>query len=138
MVALVNKCILYLLLKIGNGTQLCAGYLRALPAQQVLLGRWRGGLVAVKVLHESCMEHAGCAALDGFRTEAEMLQSLHHPNIINFYGACFEGKQVRYPLLTQADLHWLQILTLTVLSVTCLTSCSCADDVGERGTQPCL
>ena len=67
--------------------------------RQVLLGRWRGGLVAVKVLHESCMEHADSAALDGLRKEAEMLQSLHHPNIINFYGACFEGKQARDPLL---------------------------------------
>ena len=63
----------------------------------------------MKVLHESCMEHADSAALDGLRKEAEMLQSLHHPNIINFYGACFEGKQARGPLLGRGA-HGLMLM----------------------------
>ena len=53
----------------------------------------------MKVLHESCTEHADSAALADIRKEAKMMQDLHHPNIINFYGACFEGKRVRYPLM---------------------------------------
>ena len=68
--------------------------------------------MAVKVLHERCIEHADPAALDGLRKEAEMLQNLHHPNILNFYGACFEGQQVRCALLKCNALHGLMMLTI--------------------------
>ena len=62
---------------------------------QVLLGRWRHALVAVKVLREECTQHASSAALADFRREAELLQSMRHPYILNFLGACFDGKPVR-------------------------------------------
>ena len=62
---------------------------------QVLLGRWKGALVAVKVLRESTLRHANAAQLTQFQREAEMLQSLAHPNILSFYGACFSCKPVR-------------------------------------------
>ncbi|KAK9831310.1 hypothetical protein WJX81_001003 [Elliptochloris bilobata] len=56
---------------------------------QVLLGRWRGALVAVKVLRESSVN---ASALEDFRQEAATLQALRHPNVLNFYGACLECK----------------------------------------------
>ena len=72
----------------------------------------------MKVLHESCMEHADSAALDGLRKEAEKLQSLHHPNIINVCGACFEGKQARDPLLRRIALCWEADAHIPVLAIT--------------------
>ena len=60
---------------------------------QVLLGRWRGTPVAVKVLKESAQ--ADAATLADFQTEAEMLCRLRHPNILDFYGACQTANTVR-------------------------------------------
>lgn len=51
--------------------------------------------MAVKVLREECTQHAGSAALADFRREAELLQSMRHPYILNFLGACFDCKPVR-------------------------------------------
>ena len=68
---------------------------KTLHPAQVLLGRWRHALVAVKVLREECTQHAGSAALADFRREAELLQSMRHPYILNFLGACFDRKPVR-------------------------------------------
>ena len=61
----------------------------------MLLGRWKCALVAVKVLREECTQHASSAALDDFRREAELLQSMRHPYILNFLGACFNCERVR-------------------------------------------
>ncbi len=54
---------------------------------QVLLGKWRGSLVAVKVLREEIVERASAAELHQFKQEAAMLQASRHPYILNFYGA---------------------------------------------------
>ena len=53
-------------------------------------------LVAVKVLRQSSAQRANAAALAEFRQEAETLQSLRHPCILNFYGACFDCEPVRH------------------------------------------
>ena len=65
----------------------------------MLLGRWRHALVAVKVLREECTQHASSAALADFRREAELLQCMRHPYILNFLGACFDCKPVRHVAL---------------------------------------
>ena len=62
---------------------------------QVMLGRWRGALVAVKVLHEIGEGGESPNALADFRREADTLRSLRHPNILNFYGACFNSRPAR-------------------------------------------
>ena len=49
----------------------------------------------VKVLKQTSLQRSNTAALDEFRQEADMLQSLRHPNILNFYGACFNCHPVR-------------------------------------------
>ena len=67
-------------------------------AKQVLLGRWRGCLVAVKMLRESSLSSGRTAVLEEFKQEAEMLQRLRHPNILNFYGACIQCHPVRLPM----------------------------------------
>ena len=72
---------------------------------QVVLGRWRCTLVAVKVLREECTQHANSAALADFRREAGLLQSMRHPYILNFLGACFNCKPVRTSSLSWCDLH---------------------------------
>ena len=76
-----------------SSLQATAGQLSA--AAQVVLGRWKCALVAIKVLREECMQHASSAALADFRREAELLQSMRHPFILNFLGACFDCKPVR-------------------------------------------
>ena len=60
----------------------------------MLLGRWRGALVAVKVLKQTSLQRSNTAALIEFQQEADMLQRLRHPNILNFYGACFDCQPV--------------------------------------------
>ena len=65
----------------------------------MLLGRWRGCLVAVKMLRESSLGGGRTAVLDEFKQEAEMLQRLRHPNILNFYGACVECHPVRLHMI---------------------------------------
>ena len=70
---------------------------------QVVLGRWRGAYVAVKVLHGALEQGGYQDALGQFRLEAEMLQGLRHPNILSFYGACFDSKPARLlPRLCEA------------------------------------
>ena len=61
----------------------------------MLLGRWQLSLVAVKVLKEECTQHVSSNELANLRQEAEMLQTLNHPAILRFYGACFTCKPVR-------------------------------------------
>lgn len=61
---------------------------------QVQLGRWKGALVAVKVVKHSSTEHS-LAAQEDFQMEALTLQSLKHPNILVFYGACYSNDSVR-------------------------------------------
>lgn len=48
---------------------------------QVYKGRWRGVLVAVKVLHHSSKEN-----YDDLMREAAILRRLRHPNVVNFLG----------------------------------------------------
>lgn len=59
---------------------------------QVLLGRWKGALVAVKVLRESVCINT--ATKERFREEATNLERLRHSNVLDFYGACLDGQQV--------------------------------------------
>ena len=63
--------------------------------RQVVLGRWKCALVAVKLLREECTELISPAELVAFRQEAQMLQDMHHPYILNHFGACFDCKPVR-------------------------------------------
>ena len=86
-------------------------------AAQVLLGRWKGTLVAVKVLREECTQHASSAALADFRREAELLQSMRHPYILNFLGACFNCERVRT--------DWCIMTLLSAWLLACITSSSC-------------
>ena len=64
-----------------------------------MLGRWKCALVAVKVLREECTEPISPAELEAFRQEAQMLQDMHHPYILNHYGACLDCKPVRVCLV---------------------------------------
>ena len=61
---------------------------------QVLLGSWQGTPVAVKVLKQ--FAQADDAAKAEFLREAAMLSSLHHPHILNFFGACVTASSVRW------------------------------------------
>ena len=83
----------------------------------MLLGRWKGTLVAVKVLREECTQHASSAALADFRREAELLQSMRHPYILNFLGACFNCERVRT--------DWCIIALRSASSLACITSSPC-------------
>lgn len=65
-----------------------------MDAPQVLLGSWQGTPVAVKVLKD--FAQAGDAAKAEFLKEAAMLSSLHHPHILNFFGACVTASSVRW------------------------------------------
>lgn len=58
----------------------------------MLLGRWKGALVAVKVLQESTF--IPTAIQERFREEANNLERLRHPNVLDFLGACLDGQQV--------------------------------------------
>ena len=61
----------------------------------MLLASWKGPLVAVKVLNEdSAVLGSSAAALADLRLEAHMLQAMRHPNVLEFYGACFDCKPV--------------------------------------------
>ena len=68
---------------------------------QVLLGRWRGAKVAVKVLKASVQADSAISA--NFEEEAKMLCRLRHPNILDFYGACLTSDTVR--LLNGRSMH---------------------------------
>lgn len=59
---------------------------------QVLLGRWKGACVAVKVMAAS--DVADAIRVADFQQEAEMLCALRHANILDFYGACFNAHSV--------------------------------------------
>ena len=59
----------------------------------MLLARWKGARVACKVAREGL--HASSAVLADLRQDAEVLQAKRHPNILTFYGACFDRKPVR-------------------------------------------
>lgn len=72
---------------------------------QVLLGRWKGMLAAVKVLRGSTSVNA--AVQERFREEAKNLERLRHPNILDFYGACLEGEQVCNRVVHLANLCYL-------------------------------
>ena len=57
---------------------------------KVFKGSWgeSGATVAIKQLSEQRMNEAGIAVFD---REVGLLSGLRHPNIISFYGACFEA-----------------------------------------------
>ena len=61
---------------------------------QVLLGRWRGAKVAVKILRAAVEADAAISA--NFEEEARMLCRLRHPNILEFYGACLTADAVGF------------------------------------------
>ena len=56
--------------------------------------RWHGSLVAVKILKGS-----SDIALGDFRGEVEILRRVHHPNAVQFLGAC--TKREPYMLITE-------------------------------------
>lgn len=58
--------------------------------------------MAIKVLRQSSLQCESAAILADFQREAEMLQSLRHPSIVPFYGACFSAQPVR-----QLRVDWL-------------------------------
>ena len=62
----------------------------------MLLGRWRGAPVAVKLLKEEVVQTSP-SALVNFQREAQLLQNLRHPNVIGFYGSCLELQPVWFP-----------------------------------------
>ena len=65
-------------------------YLFLLGGLQVYLGRWRWhGFVAIKHLVDADEQRE-----KSFLREAELLQSLRHPNIVLFLGACLEPGRV--------------------------------------------
>lgn len=55
---------------------------------------WHGTLVAAKILKVS-----NAIALGDFRSELEVLRKVHHPNAVQFLGAC--TKQEPYVLVTE-------------------------------------
>ena len=59
---------------------------------------FHGTLVAAKILKGS-----SAIALGDFRSEIEVLRKVHHPNAVQFLGAC--TKQEPYILVTGAHLH---------------------------------
>ena len=62
----------------------------------MLLGRWRGSPVAVKVLKEEVVQTSP-SALANFQREAKLLQDLGHPNVVGFFGSCLEAQPVWFP-----------------------------------------
>lgn len=55
----------------------------------VFRATWRGGDVAVKVIHDVSRE-----ALSGFKAEIALLSSLRHPNCVLFMGASVSGSRI--------------------------------------------
>ena len=75
---------------------------------------WHGTAVAVKSLKTSSQ-----LAVGDFRSEVELLRKVHHPNCVQFLGAC--SRQEPYTLITGAS---------------CLTSSPCMPhlcDVSHTG-----
>ena len=63
---------------------------------QVLLARWKSRQVAVKVLRHDSVDVTNSAGLEEeFRQEAQMLQDMQHPFVLEFLGACVDSKPVR-------------------------------------------
>lgn len=56
--------------------------------------RWLGSLVAVKILRQ-----ADESGLGDFRTELNVLQKVHHPHTVRFFGAC--TKRQPYMIVTE-------------------------------------
>ena len=54
---------------------------------EVFRGTWLGTTVAVKTMHS---EESSILKMDKFLTEIALTSTLHHPNIVLFYGACVE------------------------------------------------
>ena len=52
---------------------------------QVYKGKWRGLVVAVKILTSKDLVQQ-----DQFREETKLLESLRHPHIVNYLGHIFE------------------------------------------------
>eukprot|EP01023_Acetabularia_acetabulum_P006292 TRINITY_DN12628_c1_g1_i3.p1 TRINITY_DN12628_c1_g1~~TRINITY_DN12628_c1_g1_i3.p1 ORF type:complete len:361 (+),score=47.93 TRINITY_DN12628_c1_g1_i3:31-1083(+) len=61
---------------------------------QVFRGNWHGTAVAVKVL-----KRADDIALGDFRTELNVLSKVHHPNAVQFLGAC--TKKAPFMMITE-------------------------------------
>ena len=59
----------------------------------MLLGRWKGAWVAVKMVREELMDLEYVAT--DLRREADLMQCFRHPFILEFYGAIIDKKTVR-------------------------------------------
>lgn len=62
----------------------------------MLLARWKSRLIAVKVPRDDYAKDTSFAGLEeDFRREAEMLQDMHHPFVLQYVGARLDSKPVR-------------------------------------------
>ena len=99
---------------------------------QVLLGRWRGAKVAVKILKASVQADAAISA--DFEEEANMLCRLRHPNILDFYGACLTADTVRVAHCRSMEgLVWRSLVKRCALTLCALLD---ADDGHQSGAKP--
>lgn len=57
------------------------------------MAKWHGSLVAAKIIKDS-----SAIALGDFRSELDVLRRVHHPNAVQFLGAC--TKQQPYILVS--------------------------------------
>jgi serine/threonine protein kinase len=73
----------------------------------------RGKAVAVKVFHN---QKLSAEALDDFCNEVEILAKIHHPQVINFIGACLEPLMIVTELMAGGDMEKLLLDSSTQLS----------------------
>jgi serine/threonine protein kinase len=74
---------------------------------QVYKARYNGSYVAVKQLKKSDM-----IALGDFRTEMSVLRRMHHPNAVQFLGACTRKE----PYIIVTELMSCSLMTAFVLT----------------------
>ena len=79
---------------------------------------FHGTLVAAKILKGS-----SAIALGDFRSEIEVLRKVHHPNAVQFLGAC--TKQEPYILVTGAERHFCTHAKIHFLYTPCILIASC-------------
>ena len=102
---------------------------------QVLLGRWKSSLVAVKVLRKEFMKHSNSPQTKDLCKEAEMLHSLKHAHILEFLGACLK-KPVRAHLLTRS-LSASQVKSFQLMSMSSLIR-ACSQMMLVSEVRPCI
>lgn len=100
---------------------------------QVLLGRWRGAKVAVKILKASVQADAAISA--DFEEEADMLCRLRHPNILDFYGACLTADTVRVAHCRSME-GWVWRFLTEDVCTDCVCALLDADDGHQSGAKP--